>query len=89
MEFPQNKPLRNLGIYKLADKTMILWKRSEELSFLFSEHNWHFHGAVNYRVSHGAIYLRGHRTPWIDEDLEDTGLTATLPGWLFPYEIEE
>lgn len=83
MKFQQNKPLRNLGIYKLRDKTLILWKCSEELSFLFSEHNWRFHGAVSYRVSHGWIYCHGARTAWSDEDLEDTGASAKTPGALW------
>jgi hypothetical protein len=74
-----NKPLRNLGIYKLRDKTFILFKRSEELSFLFTEHNWYFYGPVDYRVSHGIIYCRGRSTAWTDDDLSDTGLTANPP----------
>jgi hypothetical protein len=45
---------------------LILSKRSEELSFLFSEYSWRFHGTVGYRVSHGAIYCHGQRTTWID-----------------------
>ncbi len=81
MKFQQNRPLRNLGIYKLRDKTLILWKRSEELSFLFSEQSWRLHGAVTYRVSHGAIYRRGQRTPWTDKDLEDTGTNVTMKIW--------
>ena len=79
MKFPQNKPLRNLGIYTLRDKTLILVKRSEELSFLFTEDSWNYHGAVDYRVSHGRIYNRGDLTMLTDDDLADTGLTANRP----------
>ena len=79
MKFHRNKPLRDRGIYKLSDKTLILVKRSEALSFLFSEHNWNFHGPVDYRVSHGDIYHHGERTTWTDDDLFDTGMTAPPP----------
>jgi hypothetical protein len=79
MKSPQNKPLRNLGIYRLREKTLILVKHSEELSFLFSERSWVFHGPVDYRVSHGEIYRRGELTTWTDEDLLDTGMTAHSP----------
>ena len=79
MKFQPNKPLRNLGIYLLRDKTLILVKRSEELSFLFSEENWNYHGPVDYRVSHGDIYNHGRRTKMTDEDLVDTGMTANSP----------
>ena len=79
MKSPQNKPLRNLGIYTLNDRTLILVKRSEELSFLFTEQNWNFYGPVDYRVSHGGIYYHGELTTWTDEDLRDTGLTADRP----------
>ena len=79
MKFPQNKPLRNLGIYKLKDNTLILLKRSEELSFLFSPKHWNLHGPVDYRVSHGEIYRNGELTTWTDEDLLDTGMTAQPP----------
>ena len=82
MEFRPNKPLRNLGIYTLRDKTLILWKRSNVLSFLFSEHNWRLHGPVDYRVSHGAIYQHGRSTNWTDEDLFDTGTSVRTPGWI-------
>ena len=68
-----NKPLRNLGIYLFQGEKLILYKRSEALSFLFSERNWVFHGPVEYRVSHGGIYRRGELTIWTDEDLWDTG----------------
>jgi hypothetical protein len=70
-----NKALRNFGIYTLRTETLILLKRSEELSFLFSEANWQWHGPVNYRVSHGDIYCRGESTGLTDEDLIDTGNT--------------
>lgn len=79
MKFPQNKPLRNLGIYLLSERALILVKRSEELSFLFSEQNWNFYGPVDYRVSHGGIYNHGRRTIWTDKDLTDTGMTAGRP----------
>ena len=79
MELRQNKPLRNLGIYKLRDKTVIALKRSEELAFLFSEDNWNFRGPVDYRVSHGGIYRHGQFTGLRDEDLMDTGLAANEP----------
>ena len=75
----QNKPLRNLGIYTLHDRTLILLKRSEYVSFLFSHQNWSFFGPVDYRVSHGDIYCRGQLTTWTDEDLIDTGVTALSP----------
>lgn len=81
MEFRPNKPLRNLGVYILRDKTLILWKLSSEVSFLFSEQNWRFHGPVDYRVSHGHIYQRGRPTTWTDEDLFDTGITMRQPTW--------
>ena len=74
-----NKPLRNLGLYILHDKTLVLLKRSEELSFLFSEQNWNFRGPVDYRVSHGGIYCHGALTGWTDEDLFDTGITMKPP----------
>ena len=76
MTLRANKPLRNLGIYLLQGEKLILLKRSEELSFLFSERNWTFRGPVEYRVSHGSIYHRGELTTWTDEDLLDTGITA-------------
>lgn len=83
MEFRTNKPLRNFGVYLLQEKTLILFKRSDVLSFLFSPHGWHFHGPVEYRVSHGNIYRRGRATDWTDEDLCDTGMTARQPSGLF------
>lgn len=76
MELRNNKPLRDLGIYELRGKLLILSKQSEALSFLFNEHNWHLHGPVDYRVSHGQIYRRGELTTFSDEDLVDTGRTA-------------
>ena len=76
MKLRQNKPLRSLGVYKFHEETLVLWKRSEELSFLFTMHNWNFHGPVEYRVSHGNIYCRGESTGFTDEDLEDTGMSA-------------
>lgn len=79
MNFQLNKPLRNLGIYRLRNKTFIASKRSEELVFLFSERNWTLHGPVDYRVSHGRIYQRGASTALRDEDLVDTGETASPP----------
>jgi len=79
MQFRQNKPLRNLGIYKLLDNTLILLKRSEVLSFLFSPEAWSRHGPVEYRVSHGHIYHHGELTQFSDDDLFDTGLTANPP----------
>ena len=83
MEFRPNKPLRNLGIYKLRDKTLILMKRSDELSFLFAPETWKFHGPVDFRVSHGDIYQHGNLTQWTDADLLDTGLTADPPDLSF------
>jgi len=80
MKSPQNKSLRHLGIYLLRDKTLVLHKRSESLSFLFSEENWIYRGPVDYRVSHGNIYFHGELTTLTDEDLVDTGLTANAPG---------
>lgn len=79
MKLRSNKPLRNLGLYTLHDKTLVLLKRSEELAFLFSEQNWHFRGPVDYRVSHGGIYCHGELTMWTDEDLFDTGITIDPP----------
>ena len=79
MKSRQNRPLRNLGIYLLGDKTLILVKRSEKLSFLFTEENWNFRGPVDFRVSHGNIYNHGEATPWTDEDLVDTGMKASSP----------
>jgi hypothetical protein len=79
MKSQQNKPFRNLGVYTLRDKTLILLKRSECLAFLFSLHNWNLHGPVSYRVSHGDIYCRGELTQFTDEDLLDTGTTAKPP----------
>ena len=76
MTLRTNKPLRNLGIYLLQGKKLVLLKRSEELSFLFSERNWIFRGPVDYRVSHGGIYFHGGLTHWTDDDLLDTGITA-------------
>lgn len=76
MQFRQNKPLRNFGIYKFRGKNLILLKRSEVLSFLFTPENWKLHGPVDYRVSHGNIYHHGEWTSWTDEDLIDTGATA-------------
>jgi hypothetical protein len=80
MKLRPNKPLRDLGIYKLRDKTLILLKRSNELSFLFTHEKWHRHGPVDYRVSHGRIYCHGELTLLTDEDLFDTGMTAKPPG---------
>lgn len=76
MTLRSNKPLRNHGIYQLRDKTLILLKRSDVLSFLFTLEGWKFHGPVDFRVSHGHIYRHGGLTTWTDEDLEDTGVTA-------------
>jgi len=79
MALRTNKPLRNLGIYILHDQALILVKRSDVLSFLFSEQYWNFCGPVDYRVSHGDIYCHGVLTTWTDEDLQDTGTTANAP----------
>jgi len=79
MNLRQNKALRSLGIYKLHEKTLVLLKRSEELSFLFTLQNWNFHGPVDYRVSHGNIYCRGELTGLTDEDLVDTGTSVNTP----------
>ena len=79
MKLRSNKPLRNLGIYTLRDKTLILFKRSEVLSFLFTEESWNLRGPVDYRVSHGGIYRHGMFTGCTDEELLDTGLTAKSP----------
>lgn len=84
MEFRSNKNLRDLGIYILHGKTLILHKRSDVLAFLFSEQNWKLHGPVDYRVSHGNIYAHGEITVWTDEDLLDTELTARMPALLTP-----
>jgi len=56
------------------------------LSFLFSEQNWMFHGAVEYRVSHGNIYDHGEPTGLIDEDLFDTETSVKPPRLLTPNE---
>lgn len=79
MKLPSNRPLRNLGIYKLQGQTLVLLKRTEELSFLFQPEKWNFHGPVAYRVSHGDIYLHGDLTTLTDADLIDTGMTANPP----------
>lgn len=79
MKLRTNKPLRNFGIYTLLDGTFVLVKRSEDLSFLFTFERWSLHGPVDYRVSHGSIYKRGKLTSWTDEDLFDTGQTASPP----------
>lgn len=79
MQLRQNKPLRNLGVYELRDQKLVLFKRSEELAFLFSLEAWQLHGAVAYRVSHGTIYCHGELTTLTDEDLFDTGITASPP----------
>ena len=79
MEVRQNKSLRSLGVYTLRDKTLILLKRSEVLSFLFSPDNWNYHGPVDYRISHGGIFYRGQRTGLTDEDLVDTGTSVKPP----------
>lgn len=79
MELRANKPLRNYGVYLLGDKTLVLFKRSDVLSFLFSERSWAYRGAVDYRVSHGTIYQHGCKTGCTDEDLLDTGMTAKPP----------
>ena len=76
MHFRENKPFRNLGVYTLQEQKLILLKRTEVLSFLFSLQNWQLHGPVEYRVSHGYIYCRGELTTLTDEDLQDTGRTA-------------
>ena len=79
---PQNKPLRNLGVYRLRGKTLILFKRSEVLAFLFSPESWNLHGPVDYRVSHGNIYAHGEAVGLTDDDLFDTGMTAKPPAGL-------
>lgn len=81
MRFRQNKPLRTLGIYQLREKTLVLLKRTEELSFLFTQEHWNFRGPVDFRVSHGKIYRRGRMTAMSDEDLVDTGMTASQPNF--------
>ena len=85
MKFRSNKPLRDLGIYKLRDKTLILLKRSDVLSFLFTPDGWGRHGPVDYRVSHGQIYCHGELTIMTDEDLVDTGMTANPPIYQFAW----
>jgi hypothetical protein len=82
MKLRLNKPLRDLGIYKLHEKTLILSKRSDELAFLFTPQNWRFYGPVEYRVSHGGVYCRGMATGLTDENLIDTG-TASPPSTFF------
>jgi len=57
------------------------------LSFLFSQESWDFHGAVDYRVSHGNIYHHGELTGLTDEDLFDTGITAKPPRLLTPVDL--
>ena len=79
MEFRENKPLRDLGVYLLLNRTLILLKQTETLSFLFTPENWQLHGPVEYRVSHGHIYARGVLMALSDEDLIDTGKTTDLP----------
>ena len=79
MDFPENKPLRSLGVYKLRDATLILFKRSAYLSFLFTPENWNRQGPVDYRVSYGRIYRHGRKTALFDRDLIDTGVTAGPP----------
>ena len=79
MTLRSNKPLRNLGVYILGDLELILLKRSEVMSFLFSRENWDLRGPVSYRVSHGMIFQHGQSTEWTDEDLLDTGTTAKPP----------
>ena len=79
MKLRSNKPLRNFGIYALHNGKFVLFKRSEDLSFLFTFEGWSLHGPVDYRVSHGSIYKRGKRTSWTDDDLVDTGQTANPP----------
>ncbi len=79
MEFRANKPLRNLGVYLLLNRTLILLKRTDTLSFLFTPENWQLHGPVEYRVSHGQIFARGMPLTLSDEDLVDTGMTAEPP----------
>jgi hypothetical protein len=79
MNFTKNKPLRNQGVYLLHNQPLVLFRRSDVLSFLFSQQNWDFHGPVDYRVSHGYIYCHGRLTMWTDDDLFDTGLTAIAP----------
>ena len=81
MKFRKNKPLRTLGIYQLRDKTLILWKCTEALSFLFTRKNWDLRGPVDFRVSHGKIYSHGRKTALSDEDLVDTGETAKPPSF--------
>ena len=81
MNFRQNKPLRTLGIYRLRDKTLILVKCTEALSFLFTRKNWDLRGPVDFRVSHGTIYSHGRKTALSDEDLVDTGMTAKPPSF--------
>ena len=83
MSFHSNKPLRNLGVYTFRDKTLVLLKRSEDLSFLFTLQNWNLHGPVDYRVSHGMIFQRGQPTGCTDNDLLDTGENADPPSYLF------
>ncbi|HEX6718839.1 MAG TPA: hypothetical protein VF088_17160 [Pyrinomonadaceae bacterium] len=82
MKFRANKPLRDLGVYTLSNKMLVLLKRSDELSFLFTPERWQFHGPVDYRVSHGGIYCRGELTTFTDEDLIDTGITAKPPSFI-------
>ncbi|HKY27160.1 MAG TPA: hypothetical protein VJM12_04360 [Pyrinomonadaceae bacterium] len=79
MKLRTNKPLRNYGIYTLLNRTFVLFKRSDDLSFLFTFEGWSLHGPVDYRVSHGHVYRHGELTSWTDEDLVDTGQTASPP----------
>ena len=81
MKLRPNKPLRDLGVYTLRNKMLVLLRRSDELSFLFTPERWQFHGPVDYRVSHGSIYCRGELTTFTDEDLIDTGITAKEPNF--------
>ena len=68
--------LRERGIYTLGGTELVAVGGPDEVTFLFTPHDWDIHGAVNYRLSHGPNFEPGNPTEWIDKDLVDTGRTA-------------
>jgi len=71
--------LRENGIYALDGVWLIAKKQSDVLYFLYSQRNWDWLGAIDYRLSHGLIFQHGRLTKWTATDLIDTGRTADPP----------
>lgn len=71
--------LSERGVYTLGGMELVAVVVPDDVTFLFTPHNWGLRGAVAYRLSHGRTFQRGDHTERTDEDLVDTGRTAGPP----------